>query len=175
MNILWCVTGAGHLLEESCLEVERLSRKHDITVAFSRAGREVALMYGLSARFKRAAVKVVYEEAQGFCSPFVVHIGRFGLVVLSPCTANTTAKVALGIADSLISNVASQALKSGRRVAVVPTDIKRVVETAIPSGKRIRIRCRGVDVRSARALGREKNVVVLEKPGDVSKLLKDVD
>jgi dihydromethanopterin reductase (acceptor) len=53
MHILWCVTGAGHLLEESRDFMQKSRGTHTITVAFSRAGHEVARMYGLLARIER--------------------------------------------------------------------------------------------------------------------------
>ncbi|MDD5111142.1 MAG: flavoprotein [Candidatus Altiarchaeota archaeon] len=175
MNILWMVTGGGYLLEESCRALESLSKRHTVTVAFSRAGREVALMYNLFGRFKRAAKKVVCENDEGYSSPLVGRLGLYDLVVLSPCTANTVAKIVLGVADSLASNVCSQALKSGRMVAIVPTDSMREVDAVIPSGRKIRISCRDVDIRNARKLKAERDIKVLKSPSDISRLLKDVD
>lgn len=171
MDVLWCITGGGHLLEESCSVIERLARRHDVTVAFSKAGREVAEAYGLRNRIARAAARVVYEERQGHSSPIVGSLGSFGLVVISPCTANTAAKIALGIADSLVSNIAAQALKSGRRVVVVPTDFKREVRTRIPSGRQVMIRCRHVDLENVRRLGKSGGITVVRMPDDVYGLI----
>lgn len=151
------------MLRESCEEIGKLAKEHDITMVFSRAGREVIDMYGYPKMIKKAVNKVVYEENQGYSSPLVGKLGSFDLIVISPCTANTTAKIVYGIADSLVSNIAAQALKSGRKVIIAPTDGKRSVKAAIPSGKEIRIKCRDIDLENVRKLGEIKGVdVILE-------------
>jgi dihydromethanopterin reductase (acceptor) len=38
MRIAWCITGAGHLLQESVNVLVELSKKHDVTVLLSGAG-----------------------------------------------------------------------------------------------------------------------------------------
>ncbi|MFH1125970.1 MAG: flavoprotein [Candidatus Altiarchaeota archaeon] len=175
MRILWCITGGGYMLEESCRAVIELSVCHDVTVAFSRAGREVATMYNHLRKIEKAVDKTVYEEKQGYSSPLVCKLGQFDLIVISPCTANTVAKIVCGIADSLVSNIAAQALKSGKVLAVLPTDIKKGVTTAIPSGKRIKLKCRKIDFENSRSLKKVKNVKVFKHPKDIIRLVKNVD
>jgi len=175
MNILWCITGGGHMLEESCREIERLSGGNYVTVALSKAGREVVGMYGHRRRLRKAAKKVVREEEQGCSSPMVCNLGVFDLVVVSPCTANTAAKIALGIADSLVSNIVAQRLKAGKSVVLVPTDREREVETTIPSGRRVRLRCRKVDLENTKKLGKMRNVRVVGRPDKIRGIMKDVD
>ena len=41
MKIMWGITGAGHLLNESITVLNKLSKKHELTVIFSNAGLEV--------------------------------------------------------------------------------------------------------------------------------------
>jgi len=46
MKILWCITGAGHFLEEVCKILNADKRKNTITTcAISSAGEEVIKMY----------------------------------------------------------------------------------------------------------------------------------
>ena len=174
MRILWCITGGGFMLEESCNAIIEMAKKHDITLAYSKAGREVAEMYGFSKTLKKVR-ETICEEKQGASSPIVCKLGRFELIVISPCTANTTAKIATGIADSLVSNIAAQSLKSGKKVVVVPTDINRDVDTVIPSGKKIHLKCQDIDIENAKKMDGMENIVVAKNPKEVKNLVKNVD
>jgi flavoprotein len=175
MDVLWCITGGGYMLEESCRIIEKLAEGHRVTVAFSEAGKEVAKAYGCASRISKAACKVLYEHEQGYSSPVVGRLGSFDFIVISPCTANTTAKIALGIADSLVSNIAAQAVKSGRRVVVVPTDLEKKVSARIPSGRRIGIRCRKIDLENVRRLKRSGEVEIAANPDEAYRLIQNVD
>jgi flavoprotein len=81
------------------------------------------------------------------------------VVVVAPCSANTAAKIALGIADSLVTNIVSQALKSCVKVVVLPTDAEPEVTGKTVSGKDVRIRCRRVDLENVERLKQEMVVV----------------
>jgi dihydromethanopterin reductase (acceptor) len=134
MNVLWGMTGAGHLLAESADAALKAAKKHKITVAFSGAGYEVARMYGLLKKIEDCAQETIKEEAQGWSHPLVgrVALREYDAVIISPCTANSAAKIVAGIADSLITNIVAQAVKSKTRVYVVPTDAQKTQETALP-------------------------------------------
>lgn len=128
------MTGAGHFLDDCCRFMRKISKKHEITVAFSRAGYEVTVMYGLLDSVKRDSKDMILERNQGFSSPLVGRLAKneYDLVIVAPCTANTVAKVVNGIADSLVSNILAQAVKSKTQVYVLPTDAKKTQETRIP-------------------------------------------
>jgi len=132
MRILWCITGAGHLLEE-CLEAMEKSQD-EVTVALSSAGEEVARTYGLLDRIKKVAVETILEREQGASFPVSGRMAKkeYGLLVVAPCTANTIAKIANGIADSLASNLVAQAQKNEIPVVILPTDIEKSQKTKIP-------------------------------------------
>jgi len=130
MNVAWCVTGAGHLLKESVETFKRLKEQGvRITTFVSRAAEEVLRMYGLFPQLEKISSggyleEVFLESEQGASFP---KAGRFLLkkysaVVVSPATANTVAKIASGIADSLVTNAVSLAMKGDIPVFVVPTD-----------------------------------------------------
>ena len=134
MNFLWCVTGAGHLLLKSFALMQCIGSEHEVTVAFSGAGSEVARMYGLHGVITREFKEVMSEQEQGYSSPLVGRLAKreYDLVVVAPCTANTVAKIVRGIADSLITNLVAQAVKSGVPVYIVPTDFEKIQETTMP-------------------------------------------
>lgn len=134
MKILWCITGAGQFLSEVYEFMGNINGKKKITVAFSRAGFEVSQMYGLFSKIKKNSIEIILEDEQGASSPAIGRLPKkeYDFVVIAPCTANTTAKIAYGIADSLVSNIAAQALKSGIPVYILPTDAKKIQKTRIP-------------------------------------------
>lgn len=134
MKILWCITGAGQFLYDVCDFIENSKGKDKITVAFSGAGFEVSQMYGVFERIKGNSIEIIFEEEQGASYPAIGRLPKreYEIVVVAPCTANTTAKIAYGIADSLISNIVAQALKSGIPVYILPTDAEKIQKTRIP-------------------------------------------
>ena len=157
------------MLDEACDVIRELGGEHEITVAFSRAGSEVVEMYGYLERIKEKVDTLIYEEDQGYSSPLACKLGKFDLIVVSPCTASTTAKIVYGIADSLVSNIASQALKSGKKIVVLPTDAKKDADTVIPSGKSVSIKCRDVDLANSKKLGKIDGMLVVDNPREIRK------
>jgi len=166
MKIAWCITGAGHFLKES-FEAFRSIKKGvrpgpsnlkpqpstlKITIFISNAGVEVLRMYGIFDKLKEISngeymEEIFTEKEQGSSSP---KAGRFSLrkydaVVVSPATSNTVAKIAYGIADSLVTNVVSLASKACIPVYVVPTDgFPGKVESEMPYSID-REKCKGCD------------------------------
>lgn len=71
---------------------------------------------------------VIFEidEGSSFPSGASAANNRYDFIVISPATGNTVAKVANGIADSLITNLAIMGNKSEKsKVIFVPTDYKQ--------------------------------------------------
>jgi flavoprotein len=171
VRIAWGISGAGHLLLESVEVLEKLRERHEIKIFLSSAGEEVARMYGVLERI--GSFPLVRESKQGHSFPSCgsFNLGKFDVFVISPATSNTVAKIRLGIADSLLSCCASQALKSRVPLMIVPTDSKPVVETKAPNGETFKIYPRKIDLEHLEAL-REEGVLVLEHPYDVEKALE---
>ena len=140
MKILWAITGAGHLLKESIDVLEKISVKHEITLTYTPAAKEVIELYGLDKNIKEILSnnpknKIITEEEQRFSYPFSGKIThhKYDLVVISPLTANTTAKIVCGIADNLVTNIVAQSAKGQIPALAVPVDQKEgVITTIIP-------------------------------------------
>jgi flavoprotein len=170
-RLLWAVTGAGHLLDESLAAVEGLAASGvEVRPVLSSQGEAVARAYGLAERIRSGAFRpAVVERSPNHPSLLgALYRGELGAVLVAPASANTTAKLALGIADALVPNLAAQAMKCGVPVLVLPTDLAPgAVETALPGGRRGTLGMRAVDVANARRLGRMPGVRVLASPAQI--------
>ncbi len=140
LRIAWGITGAGHYLQESVKIIERLVYEFKIStiVYISRAGREVLRMYGIHDEFLEKLkfskfCDVVFEEEEGHSYPRTgkVYID-VNLVVVSPTTFNTLAKIANGICDTLVTNLVAHALKARVPVILVVPDLECPLESEIP-------------------------------------------
>ncbi len=140
MRIGWAFTGAGHLLSESVEVLEELAKTNDITVFMSNAAEEVLTMYGLYERV--AAVtggrykELAKESDQRYSYPISgrFSLGKYDMLIISPTTSNTVAKIVHGISDTLVTNTVSQAGKGGVKTIVIPVDLKPGdVKTILPA------------------------------------------
>jgi len=133
-KIAWGITGSGHRLTETVEIMKKIREQYqqivDITVYLSKAGYQVAKHYHLIA-FLRESFKRIRVEIDSN-TPFLagaLQLGTFDFFLIAPTTSNTVAKIAMGIADSLLSNSAIMALK-----AFVPfTYSHRIMRKASPS------------------------------------------
>lgn len=155
MRIGWAFTGAGHLLKESVESMELLARHHDITVFLSHAAEEVLKMYGLYDRVF-AITGGRYKELASDCNqkfsfPITgrLSLGKYDLLIVSPATANTVAKIVYGISDTLVTNAVAQAGKGNVPTYIVPVDIEEGdIETILPSKLELD-KCKNCDVCDA--------------------------
>lgn len=132
IKLAWAVTGSGTKLKESFEVMRSLKEKFNakITVFLSGAAEEVIRIYGLKNALRKIAPGRYYEEVVTeasagrscvFSGRFTV--GRYRALIISPATSNTVAKIVLGIADSVVTTAASQALKAGLPLIIFPCDI----------------------------------------------------
>ncbi|MGC9517728.1 MAG: dihydromethanopterin reductase (acceptor) [Methanomicrobiales archaeon] len=140
MKIAWGITGAGHLLLESVEILENLAQKHEVTILLSKAGEEVLKMYGLFERVKKISGgyyrELALEKEQESSFPITgrLSMGRYDLLIISPTTSNTIAKIVYGIADSLITNAVAQAGKGKVKTIIIPVDMESgELQTVLPS------------------------------------------
>ena len=131
-RLAWAVTGSGHYIKE-CLDF--LLTLDDVDLYLSQAGEEVLKMYGINLDDLRKKIPVYRDKAAS--APPVGHFykGYYHTFVMAPTTSNTVAKCVLGIADSLVTNLYSQAGKCKVPSIVYPCDIAPEMETTAPGGK----------------------------------------
>lgn len=140
MKILWAITGAGHLLKESIKTLEKLSENNQITIVTSKAANEVLKLYGYTKNIEEIIEKnkenqLITDKQQQYSYPLsgkLTH-NKYDIIIISPTTANTTAKIVHAIADTLITNIAAQSGKGEIPLIVVPVDQKQGhITTTIP-------------------------------------------
>jgi len=131
-RLAWAITGSGHYIEE-CLDF--LLTLDNIDLYLSQAGEEVLKMYGIHLDDVRKKMPIYRDKAAS--APPVGHFykGYYHTFVMAPTTSNTVAKCVLGIADSLVTNLYSQAGKCKVPSIVYPCDIAPEMETTAPGGK----------------------------------------
>lgn len=96
-------------------------------------------MYGLSKELHVISCgdyleECIYESCQGASFPKTgrLLLQRYDALIISPTTSNTAAKLTLGIADTLVTNAAAQAVKGNIPVYIVPVDIQGMIESKMP-------------------------------------------
>ena len=100
--------------------------------------------------------------------------GIYDYIVVSPVTGNTVAKLVNGIADSLVTNCVSQALKGGRTVYLYPTDQWREDTTTIlPDGRKLVLKHRKIDLDNIEKLKEMEDVIVMKNYADIYEIIKN--
>ncbi|MBS7632455.1 archaeoflavoprotein AfpA [Candidatus Bathyarchaeota archaeon] len=169
-RVAWGITGSGEKLHETIEMMKELKRLYghevDINVYLSKAGEQVAKYYRLLDDLKMSFGKVAVEVNAN--SPFLagqLQLGLFKFLLIAPATSNTVAKIAVGIADSMLSNAAAMALKARIAIYVLPSDWKEgTVVTKLPDGRELNIHVRKEDADNTRKLKTMENVFVIEHP-----------
>jgi archaeoflavoprotein AfpA len=176
LRILWGITGSGDSLTESVETMIALKNKYclNIDVASSKAGLLVIKWYKLWNVIKQNFNKVYIEETAN--TPFLIgpiQLGKYAFLLICPATANTTAKIAHGIADSLLTNCVSQAIKAGVPIFIFPVDQKLgKVTTSLPNGENLTLSIRKVDVKNAEKLKRMDGITVLSNLSETESIFK---
>ncbi|MDR0413976.1 MAG: UbiX family flavin prenyltransferase [Prevotellaceae bacterium] len=122
-NIVAAVTGASGALYAKLL-LEQLcalrGQTGEVAVVFSDSGRDVfRYELGRSADELLAELPVKVYDNRSFYAPFASGSSDFESMVIAPCSMGTLARIATGVADSLICRAADVMLKERRRLVLV--------------------------------------------------------
>src|ERR1700709_1924438 len=79
----WCVTGSGHMIEESIELAGRLPR---VDLFLSSAGEEVLPLYGWPLPKLRERFRVFRDNSASGVPVGMLYEGKYHTVVLAPCT-----------------------------------------------------------------------------------------
>ena len=120
MNVGFAMCGSFCTFSQVFPIMEFLSRDYTVTPIFSEAA------YSLDTRFGKALEHI--ELAEDICKSKPIHtivqaepIGPrklFDILVIAPCTGNTLAKLAHGIADGPVTMATKSHLRNGRPVLI---------------------------------------------------------
>ncbi|MCK9618938.1 MAG: flavoprotein [Methylobacter sp.] len=168
-RLAWAITGSGHYIEE-CLDF--LMTLNNVDLYLSQAGEEVLLMYGISLNDIRKKMPVYRDKTAS--APPVGHFykGYYHTFVMAPTTSNTIAKCVLGIADSLVTNLYSQAGKCRVPSIVYPCDIAPEMETTAPGGK-VMVYPRKIDLEGTDKLRSFEYTTVVESVDELTITVKE--
>ncbi|MEN9892398.1 MAG: hypothetical protein RLY78_2693 [Pseudomonadota bacterium] len=125
------MTGSGHGLQQSLALARRLP---DLDLLLSAAGEEVLAIYGLTLDVLKRDFRVVRDKTASGVPVGQLYENVYHTVVIAPATSNTVAKCALGLSDTLPTNMYAQAGKLGIPGIVFACDTEPVVVTEAPHG-----------------------------------------
>ncbi|MGD0954249.1 MAG: archaeoflavoprotein AfpA [Methanotrichaceae archaeon] len=172
-KVAWGITGSGDRIAETVEVMKELQKRYDdvmeIRVFVSKAGEQVIKYYKLFNDLEKNFDKVWVEINSN--SPFLasqLQVKRYEFLIIAPATSNTVAKIALGLADSLLSNAAIMSQKAFVPAYIMPCDYKPgVLITVLPDGSEMRLRIRKEDAENVQKLRMMEGVFVIETPSEI--------
>ena len=165
----WAVTGSGHFLEESLALAARLP---DVDLYFSAAAEEVLPMYGRAIDEFRAGFRVFRDKTASAVPVGALYEETYHTVVVAPATSNTVAKCALGISDTLPTNMFAQAGKLGIPSLVFACDTEPVVVTKAPHDW-VTLRPRRIELANVDRLREIDHCRVVCSPAELEAMLAE--
>jgi len=174
----WGITGSGDHLPETIQVIKRIIERGNVkvTIFLSKSAVIVTKWYGLWKELESISPKIMVEEGPNI--PFIagqLQIGKFKFLLVAPATGNTVAKIVNGIADSLVTNAVSQAQKGNVPVYILPVDQETEtgkVKTILPTGEKIVLTMREVDLTNFRKLKAMKGITVITRPQEIEEMTK---
>lgn len=177
-RVTWGITGSGDRINEVIEVMKQMKEEYQddvrITVYTSKAGEQVTKFYGLFKDIKDSFEKTRTEVNANVPTLAVqLQSGKIEFLLIAPVTSNTIAKLANGIADTLLTNSAIMALKTFVPVYLLPCDLKEgTTVTQLPDGSQMKLQVRKEEAEQTRKLGEMEGVFILEKPEDIKKIFQ---
>ena len=120
MTIGFAMTGSFCTFEQVFPVMETLAKAHTVIPIFSDAVSHTDTRFGAASDHRRRATRIC-ARAPLDTIPAVEPIGPkklLDVLLIAPCTGNTLAKLALGIADTPVTMAAKSHLRNGRPVVI---------------------------------------------------------
>ncbi len=178
VRIAWGITGCGDKIEEIAALMVELKRKYSLTVDIytSKNAKLVLKWYKLWGMLEDEFYDIRAEVDAN--SPFLVgklQTGHYDAFLVAPVTANTTAKIAHGIADTLLTNAIAQGAKARVPIYLYPPDNKPgALETILPGGKKLTLYIREIDVENVHRIKKMGGITVLDNVQDIRKVVEEL-
>ncbi|MCS3901830.1 archaeoflavoprotein AfpA [Methanococcus voltae] len=179
VRIAWGITGCGDKIEEIVRTMIELKDEYpslEVHVYYSQNARMVLNLYNLIDLLKENFEKVLPEANSN--APFLpgkLQTGKYDAFLVAPVTANSTAKIAYGIADTLITNSVAQGAKARVPIYMYPPDNRLgEIDTIIPDGRAITLHLRDVDYKNVETIKKMEEIEVLDSVGEIKPALKEL-
>lgn len=178
LKIAWGITGSGDYMPETVQVMKKIVERGDVKLAIflSKSAVPVLEWYDLFKELKEISPKIMVEKGPN--EPFIagpLQVGKFKFLLVAPATANTVAKIVNGIADSLVTNAVSQAHKGNVPIYILPVDQETEtgkVTTLLPTGEKIELTIREVDLENFRKLKKMRGITVITQPQEIGEIIK---
>lgn len=175
-KIAWGIAGAGEKMVETLQMMKKIKKEYedavDIDVYISKAGEQVIKYYGIANEIETNFNNVWVEINAN--SPFLagqIQLGKYEFLLIAPSSANTVAKIALRMGDTLLANSAIMGQRADIPLYIMPSDYEEgVTITKLPNGKDLKLTLRKEDVENIKKLAKMDNTYVLKKPEDIENL-----
>lgn len=132
-KVAWGIAGAGEKMVETLEMMKKIKKEYedvvDIDVYISRSGDQVIKYYGISNEIETNFNNIWVEINAN--SPFLagqIQLGKYEFMLIAPCSANTVAKIALRMGDTLLANSAIM----GQRADIKKNIIKKINLILVP-------------------------------------------
>ena len=144
-----------------------------LTVILSKEGAAVVKWYKKWLALTEVVEKVKIEKTPNI--PFYagpLQLGKFDIFLCCPVSANTVAKIAHGIADTLITNCVAQAIKGGQIAYLFPSDqdIEPIV-TSRPDGSPLVLKIRDIELENIRKLKKLDGIEIISDFSEIKQLI----
>ncbi|MBK7663975.1 MAG: flavoprotein [Sterolibacteriaceae bacterium] len=156
-RLAWALTGSGHFLKES-LDIAKAFPQVDLFL--SKAAEEVLHMYQYKLSDLRKHFRIFRDTTASAAPVGLFYHGQYHSIVIAPATSNTVAKCAMGISDSLPTNIFAQAGKCRLPAIIFACDTEPEVTTESP-GEWVTLYPRQVDLDQVERLKRFERVTVV--------------
>lgn len=156
-RLAWALTGSGHFLKES-LDIAKSFPQ--VNLFLSKAAEEVLNMYEYRLPDLRKHFRIFRDNTASAAPVGLFYHGQYHSLVIAPATSNTVAKCALGISDTLPSNIFAQAGKCRLPSIVFACDTESEVTTESPS-EWVTLYPRQIDLDHVERLKRFEGVTVV--------------
>lgn len=177
VKIAWGITGCGDKIEEIASLMVELKKEYglNVDIYISKSAKLVLKWYKLWNMLEDEFYDIRVEVDAN--SPFLVgklQTGNYDLFLVAPLTANSAAKIAYGISDTLLTNAVSQGAKAQVPIFLFPPDNKPgKLETILPGGKKMTLYIRDLDVENVNKIRRMDSITVLEDVQGIRKAIED--
>ncbi len=163
-RLAWAITGSGHFLRESLVVLQSLE---NVDIFLSKAAAEIIRQYGFQAQLDATNHKVYQDKTASSVPVELFYAGKYHTLVIAPATSNTIAKMAMGLSDSLATNLYAQAGKTQVPSIIfacdtIPAAGENSIESEAPRDNMVQVFPRQIDLDNVQKLASFEHTKIVE-------------